>query len=185
MEVPMYAGHTQKQEEVRETAARLFAEEGERLVRFARRNGRSRADAEEAVQDVLVSFIEHFDPDRGSPPIAWLMLALKRRCWRLTREAHYERRVSGDEESETEEPRRLLESVPAGGSGTEKQVVEVDEGRRRLASLSPDQRDALGLHAAGMTYPEIGRLRGWTRTKTDRCLRRGRARLRAGEPAPR
>lgn len=168
-----------KEQRVRRLAAQLYAEHHLFLVRIARRNSFTLAEAEEAVQEALASFIAHYDPAGGAPPKAWLTLTLKRQCWRQARDAHIDRWVSGDTEAETEEPRWLLERIPAGGGGTERRFVEVDEARRRLAPLSADQRDALGLHATGLNYEEIAAVRKWTRTKTDRCLRRGRARLRS------
>ena len=54
-------------------------------------------------------------------------------------------------------------------------MIERDEGRRRLARLKPDEHTALGMRAAGLSYAEIGELRGWTYTKvTDASVRGGR-----------
>jgi DNA-directed RNA polymerase specialized sigma24 family protein len=65
-------------------AERLYTAHRQRLLAIAQRNSDSTEDAEEALQDALVLFIEHFDPAGEAPPLAWLTLTLKRRCWALT-----------------------------------------------------------------------------------------------------
>jgi DNA-directed RNA polymerase specialized sigma24 family protein len=50
-------------------------------------------------------------------------------------------------------------------------VIERDDARHRLARLKPAERTALGMRAAGLSYAEIGELRGWTYTKVNRCIR--------------
>jgi DNA-directed RNA polymerase specialized sigma24 family protein len=51
------------------------------------------------------------------------------------------------------------------------------EARQRLPALKPAERMALLLFGFGYSYREIGELNQWTRTKTDRCLKEGRAAL--------
>jgi DNA-directed RNA polymerase specialized sigma24 family protein len=69
------------------------------------------------------------------------------------------------------------------GPGLEQRTIERDDTRRRLGGLKPDERTALGLLAAGFSYKEIGRRRGWTYTKVNRCIAEGRAALRRGQGA--
>jgi RNA polymerase sigma factor (sigma-70 family) len=168
---------------VREQAAKLYGEQRGFLTAIARLNSRSKVEAEEAVQEAFVSFVRHFDPGRGAPPIAWLILTLKRQCWRQERNAHHDRWVRGGWEEDCEEPRWLLETVHSQASDPERRVVEIDEGRRRLRALKPDQRDALGLQAAGFSYEEIAAEKGWSFSKASRSLRKGRAALRESTPA--
>jgi len=50
-----------------------------------------------------------------------------------------------------------------------------------LERLKPDERTALLMFGLGCSYAEIGELRGWTRTKVNRCLAEGREALRGAE----
>jgi RNA polymerase sigma factor (sigma-70 family) len=121
---------------------------------IARRNTRREADAADAVQEAFAAFIADFDPGRGSPPLAWLTLTLKRRCWRLN-----ERRTA------EVEPLALAEALVEDSLDPAPQVAARDEARRRLGALKTDERRAIVLHVAGYTYSEIGRRCGWTPTK--------------------
>jgi len=55
--------------------------------------------------------------------------------------------------------------------------------RCALIHLTPDQRTALILLAAGFSYREIADRRGWTYTKVNRSIAEGRAALRANGAA--
>jgi RNA polymerase sigma factor (sigma-70 family) len=152
---------------VRLIAAELFATRHDHLLRIARRNSRREADAAEAVQEAFAAFIATYDPGRGSPPLAWLTLALKRICWKLgtTRASEYE-------------PLVLSEMVVGESPDPALRVGAREEARRRLGKLKADERRALVMHAAGFSYGEIGERCGWTRTKVNRCLYEGRRGLR-------
>jgi DNA-directed RNA polymerase specialized sigma24 family protein len=168
------------QREVRELAISLYREQHSYLSLVARRNARNDADAEEALQEAFISFLQKFDPTRGAPPMAWLTLTLRRQCWRQTRDAHLDRYVGQEAERGGDERGAVLESIPSHVAGTEELVAERDQARRRLAGLKPDQRTGLGLLAAGFTYKEIATRRSWTYTKVDRSIREGRAALATG-----
>ncbi len=170
----MYRHSAQRQ--LRELATEIFSERRDYLMAIARRNANSEADAEEALQEAFAAFLAHFDPARGSPPLAWLTLTLKRRCWRANREARRERPFGQRPESGP-----MLEALASGRAGTAKRVIEREEARRRIAALKPDERIALGLFAAGLSYKEIGERQGWTYTKVNRCITEGRAALRKGD----
>jgi RNA polymerase sigma factor (sigma-70 family) len=149
-------------------ATELFAAHRDHLLAIARRNTRREADAADALQDAFAAFLADFDPGRGSPPLAWLTLALKRRCWRLN-----ERRAI-----ETE-PLALAEVLVGESLDPAPGVAAREEARRRLGALKADERRAIVLHAAGYTYGEIGERCGWTATKVNRCLYEGRRALKA------
>ncbi len=70
----MYSSITEQRRsaQVQALADRLYAERREYLLHIARRNGANGEDAEEALQDSFVLFINHFDPESDSPPFAWL-----------------------------------------------------------------------------------------------------------------
>jgi RNA polymerase sigma factor (sigma-70 family) len=155
---------------VHRLAAELFAEKRPYLLRIARNNSRREADAHDAVQEAFAEFIATYDPARGSPPLAWLTLALKRICWKL-----------GAARATEYEPTVLEEMSVADSLDPALRVVAGEEARRRLGRLKPDERRAVSLHAAGFTYLEIGRRYGWTHTKVNRCLYEGRLALRRPE----
>jgi DNA-directed RNA polymerase specialized sigma24 family protein len=167
-----------RQHEVRVIAAELYREHRGYLLTIACRHAVSRADAEEALQEAFTAFVRAYDPGRGAPPLAWLTLTMKRECWRKRRDAHLDRRAGQEAERGGDDPGFILESIPSPGASLEERVMEREEGRRRLGRLKPDQRTGLGLLGAGFTYREIGRLRGWTYTKVNRCIRESRAALR-------
>jgi DNA-directed RNA polymerase specialized sigma24 family protein len=104
---------------------------------------------------------------------------LKRQCWRQRREAHLDRNYGQEAaESGREELGSFLEALSSLEPDPADRVIEREEGRRRLRRLKPDERTALGMLAAGLSYKEIGELRGWTHTKVNRCLSEGRTALR-------
>jgi RNA polymerase sigma factor (sigma-70 family) len=168
--------------EVRELATQLYREQRPYLLAIARPNATSAADAEEALNEAFVSFINHYDPDGAAPALPWLILTLKRQCWRQSRDAHFDRWVRGDRGGEHEEPLARLQTLASSMPGPEQQVIDREGARGRLAALKPDQRRAMLLRAAGYSYLEIAEHRGWTYSKVDRCVRRGRGRLRATSP---
>jgi DNA-directed RNA polymerase specialized sigma subunit, sigma24 homolog len=165
------------QSEVRQLANEIYAERREYLLSIARNNATGEAEAEEALQEAFVSFIRHFDPERGAPPMAWLTLTLKRQCWAKRRAQHLDRHLGQEAERGGEELGSFLESIHSPSSGPEELVLKRAEARTRLGRLKPDERTALLLQAAGFSYREIGERRGWSYTKTNRCIAEGRAAL--------
>jgi DNA-directed RNA polymerase specialized sigma24 family protein len=159
-------------EAVRAMAGEIYAARRGWLLGVARRNSACEADAEEAVQEAFLAFIETYDPAGGAPPIAWLTLVLKRKCWRAKAAR---RQVVGELLPGAEaEAGRLVGPPPE----TEGRVVNLEQARVRLRGLKADERTAIGLAAAGYSYGEIAEGRGWTRTKVNRCLYEGRIALR-------
>jgi DNA-directed RNA polymerase specialized sigma24 family protein len=164
--------------EVRAMAGKIYAARRDHLLGVAERNAACAADADEALQDAFLTFIESYDPAGEAPPLAWLTLVLKRRCWRIKEARRHEvgELLPGAET----EAGRWTASLPDPGAT----VVDLEEARARLRGLKPDQRTAIGLAAAGYSYGEIAERRGWTKTKVNRCLYEGRAALReAGSTA--
>jgi RNA polymerase sigma factor (sigma-70 family) len=157
-------------EAVRRQAGEIYAARRGHLLRVAKRNAACEADAEEAVQEAFVAFIESYDPAGGAPPLAWLTLVAKRKCWR----ARGSRRREVGELLPGAEAGRLVDAPPE----TEGRVVDLEEARARLRGLKADERSAIGLAAAGYIYGEIAERRGWTVTKVNRCLYEGRIALR-------
>lgn len=152
-----------------------------KLLQIATRNaGGNVALAEEALQEALTSFVRHYDPTGGAPPEAWLVLTLKRACWRGFERERYGRRAGQELWPGEEGSGVLMELITAPGC-LEDQVLERVEAERRLAQLKPDERASLELQAAGFSYDVIAQHKGWTYTKAHRCIKEGRVRLRTRE----
>jgi RNA polymerase sigma factor (sigma-70 family) len=159
-------------EAIHRQAAEIYAVRREHLLGVALRNAACEADAEEAVQEAFLAFIESFDPAGGAPPIAWLTLVVKRACWRARDRRR--REVGPLSEGAEAEAARYAPSRPE----TDARVVDLAEARARLRGLKHGERTAIWLAAAGYTYGEIAGRRGWTKTKVNRCIYEGRAALR-------
>jgi RNA polymerase sigma factor (sigma-70 family) len=179
----MYAtsAEQRKRAQVKSLAAELYAERYSELLATARKHAVTNAEAEEALQDAFAAFVAHFDPDSGAPPIAWLLLTLKRFCWEKRRRLRLDRHVRPEVRSKDAEPVCVLEEYAASLSDTEASIERAEDllvAQERLAHLKPDERTALLLLGMGYSYKEIGQLRGWTYTKVNRCISEGRATLR-------
>jgi RNA polymerase sigma-70 factor (ECF subfamily) len=158
----------------------LYATHRTRLLAIARRNSASIEDAEEALQDAFILFIDHFDPANGSPPLAWLTLTLKRRCWALTRTQRNRQLIQVSPHSRTSAP----DADSNGPADTRPQPDEIAETKAKLSdlkaglhALKPSERRALALLALGYSYREICNTTGWTYTKVNRCIYEGRKAL--------
>jgi RNA polymerase sigma factor (sigma-70 family) len=174
----MYCEQSTEEREVRAMAGRIYTERRTYLMRIAKRNAPTEADAEDALQDTFANFIQSFDPHGEAHPLAWLTTALKRRCWRSRETGHLDQRVFSLPDSRHEEPSGLIERRPDESGALADRHAERDEARRRLARLKPDERTAIVNHAAGFDYGEIGRRLGWSHTKVNRALYEGRTALR-------
>ncbi len=175
----MYASAEQsKHARVQSLASELFGNRHAQLQRIARSNAANRSDAEEALQEAFVLFIEHFDPDSPAPPAAWLTLTLKRLCWTKTQRDRREHLADDLWLTDERGDSSWLEHVlPARIPDTADRIEERHEARVAMASLKPDQRKAIVLFALGHSYQEICELTGWTYTKLNRCLSEGRSAL--------
>jgi DNA-directed RNA polymerase specialized sigma24 family protein len=166
--------------EVRELADAMCREWHSYLLAVAFRNAACGRDAEDAVGEAFAAFIRAYDPGGKAPPLAWLMLTVKRECWRKKRWGkRFERQTGTEPEREHEETGAVIEAVPSRATALEDLVGARDEARHRLGALKADQRTGLGLFAAGFSYKEIAARRGWTYTKVNRCIKEGRAALAA------
>jgi RNA polymerase sigma factor (sigma-70 family) len=168
---------------VRELASQLYRDKRPRLIAIAQRNAANGADAEEALQAAFASFIDAFDPEGEAPALAWLILAMKRECWRSYRDRHLDRHLGQEVEPGSGIRGSVIDAIPSGETAMDQRVAERDIARRRFARLKPDERDSLGLLAAGLSYREIAEHRGWTYTKVNRAISEGRAALRRAQCA--
>jgi RNA polymerase sigma factor (sigma-70 family) len=163
-----------------EALGRVLAE-SERLLRAqARRHAASPEDAEDALQTVFLRFLERYRGD--CDPLAWLHTAVKREAWALRRKSFRRREASLDSPREDlEDGPARVESLPSESPGPCElalRAADLAERERLVGELKPDERTALLLLGLGYSYEEIGRGRGWTYTKVNRCIAEGRAELR-------
>jgi RNA polymerase sigma factor (sigma-70 family) len=175
--MPVQVLESQKFSATSTIAARIFSQHRRSLLAVARLNSNSADDAEEALQDALILFIENYDPSSQSPALPWLTLTLKRRCWAIAKR-------TGQEKQRIRELARERDRQPSIETlARPEAVVEMKETathrRRDLERLKCDQCRALVLTGLGYSYKEICAMTGWTYTKVSRCIREGRAALRA------
>jgi DNA-directed RNA polymerase specialized sigma24 family protein len=174
----MYAERN-NETEVRDLASAIYRENAGFLFALAMQNARNEADAEEAISEALISFLRSYEVGGPAPPLPWLILTLKRQCWRQKRDAHLERQVGQEAQRGDDARGTVIESLRSPGTDFETRIADTDEARCRLAELKTDERTALGAFAAGFSYKEIASRLRWTYTKVDRCIREGRTALAA------
>ena len=179
----MYARSVEQQRrnKVQTLAEQLYRERYHYLLRIAVKKAANHDDAEEAVQFSFAAFIEKFDSDSGSPPLGWLTLTVKRRCWVSDHRARLDRSAGQEVDADSDRPGFCIADIPSEAAGineTLEQAEWIVDARVRLASLKPAERRALVLIAAGYSYTEIAEMNQWTLTKVNRSAAEGRARLR-------
>jgi RNA polymerase sigma factor (sigma-70 family) len=157
-----------------EIANDLFTTHHRRLMAIATRNSPTHQDAEEALQDAFAIFIDHFNPNSEAPPLAWITLTLKRRCWTANR---HQLPV----QTNPENPQQAAKNTNDPTTDPSRSAFlndEISQIRTSFQSLKPQERRALSLLALGHSYREICQQTGWTYTKVNRCITEGRAALR-------
>jgi RNA polymerase sigma factor (sigma-70 family) len=154
------------------------------LLRQARKHAQLPDDAEEALQAACILFIERFDPRYRSLP--WLQTTVKREAWRIAKRAHRRRElgITAAPRADGQGTADLTDAFPDPDAdlfdlACRRQFAR--DSRSALERLTADQRAALLLLGLGYSYAEIAASCAWTLTKVNRCLSRGRARLRAIE----
>jgi RNA polymerase sigma factor (sigma-70 family) len=175
--------NSRKRARVSALASDLYIHHRPRLLAIANKNSANSDDAEEALQDALFLFIDRFDPDNDAPPLAWLTLTLKRRCWAL----YHQRRRDWSKNSQGGEKQHFhAKRAPLDLQQHPDERAEISEAtaelRQLLERLKPAELRALSLLALGYRYNEICQLTGWSYTKVDRCIKEGRAALRTNRP---
>ena len=152
----------------RQAAAVLVARHDAALRNTARRFSLCAADAEDAYQRALLVALRKAPDIEPAGLARWMHVVTRNEARSVRRERE-----------------RLLRGVPGRHLDAGPDPHDRAEGRehvaataRALATLKPQERRALALLAAGLSYAEIGELCGWTYTKVNRCLAEGRASLR-------
>lgn len=149
----------------------VLSEHSDALLRTAIANSASVEDAQDAYQRALEKFTTRAGrlTREGAP--GWLHVVVRNEA-RAVRRARLD--LDADLNSE-------LERLAAGPATTpDERAISADRTARAaeaLAGLKVDERRAIALKAIGHSYDEIAEHTGWTRTKINRSLAEGRARL--------
>jgi RNA polymerase sigma factor (sigma-70 family) len=156
----------------------LFRSSEQLLRRQARKHAELPENAQDALQRACLLFLEHYDG--RWEPLPWLYTTIKREAWALRRRVYRRRELSLDAPL-CENGQAPGETIASDARSSEERVgstEQLEERRRALAALKPDQRRALFLFGMGHSYAEICELTGWTYTKVNRSIAEGRAALR-------
>jgi RNA polymerase sigma factor (sigma-70 family) len=154
--------------------ATTLATHGHALLATAQRHSLCPDDAADAYQRALEIFLRHatrLDP-KGAHK--WLHTVVKHEA--VTLRAERQRVL----------PRGTYDFISAEARHEPSPDDHVLDGElaaraaEALTRLKPAEAQALFLKATGRSYEQIAADLGWTRTKVNRCLAEGRARLRAG-----
>ncbi|MDO9410744.1 RNA polymerase sigma factor, partial [Patulibacter sp.] len=150
--------------------ARALTEHEGVMYTSARRVSLCDDDAHDAVQATAERFLRHqhrVDPETVA---GWLAVVARREALRVR-----ERRVRTGAIDEDDHRLIHLGDGPADLAAREEDVALA---REALARLKPQERLALWMQAEGRSYDEIAEELSWTRTKVNRNITEGRARLR-------
>jgi RNA polymerase sigma factor (sigma-70 family) len=160
----------------RESAAvALLQRHRDVLLRVARRHSLCADDADDALQRaslILLTKGPAIDPRRL---VGWMFVVTRHEAIAVRRSRQ-----------------RLVDCLAPGGAIADpladaagalpdpaNRFERVDAAREAIATLKANERLAITLQAEGYSYAEICELCGWTYTKVNRSLAKGRARLRA------
>ena len=122
-------------------AARVYAESGPRLYRYALMILANRDDAADVIQQVFATVLAHKRLPSMDDEAAYFRTAVRNAAYSLLRKRRTARNVEFS----------MLEPVAAGCSPAEQAALE-----QALAALPPEQREAVHLHVyEGMTFQEI------------------------------
>lgn len=140
------------------------------MLRRARRVSLCEDDAHDAVQAAAERYLRHHQRVDPETRIGWLVTVTRNEALRIRNSRI---RIDGPDPDEHQLPHH-------GDSPAEiaEREEELDLAREALAGLKPQEREALMLQAEGHSYDEIADRLDWTRTKVNRNLTEGRARLR-------
>jgi RNA polymerase sigma-70 factor (ECF subfamily) len=135
---------------------------------IARRMTRTRADAEEAVQEIFVDVwksARRYDPSQGSEKVFVATIARRRLIDRIRR-GRMNSRMDGEE---------ALEDLRFAEAGNEGEIrVDAERAARVVARLRPDQRKVLRMGLLeGMTHSEIANATGMPLGTVKTQMRRG------------
>ncbi|MBS1888791.1 MAG: RNA polymerase sigma factor [Actinobacteria bacterium] len=159
----------------------LLRSHGSALSRQAHRNSARACDADDALSEACILFLRNYDGQAGVDALRWMMVVVKRCAWTLSRRAN---RRASREIGVFVAPRsgeQLEIEIPDAADGPDalyERREEVEQVAGVMRELKPDERTAMVLVGLGYSYREIEEMQGWSKTKINRCLVEGRARVR-------
>lgn len=140
------------------------------MLRRARRISLCEDDAHDAVQAASERYLRYHQRVAPETRVGWLVTVTRNEALRIRNSRV---RIDGPDPDE-------YQLAHHGDSPAElaEREEDLDLAREALAGLKPQEREALMLQAEGHSYDEIADRLDWTRTKVNRNLTEGRARLR-------
>ena len=152
---------------------RLAREQRPKLLALASRRARSRADAEDAVQEALLIAFTVRERIRPQSALGYIAVIAQHEASRLGR--HAERLRSLDQPIAGNDGVCALDLLADPRQPDHDAVIDALVAMRQA---KPDQAKALMARTLGWRYREISDTFGWTYTKTNRSVTEGRAALR-------
>lgn len=164
----------------------FYREHHRRLERklAGRIGGVSDDPIEEACQQAWTALLRRPDVRLDRDGMGWLTMVATQEAWRAARPKD----VPTGAYALSADRGVIAEPGAHPGPALDEQIVGRELHRQRvqhLARLKPAERQALGLHAVGCSYSEIGRLTGASYTAVNRRLAEGRVGLRRLEATAR
>jgi RNA polymerase sigma factor (sigma-70 family) len=161
---------------LRDEITRYFIAHRGTVYRYLRSCGYARTDAEDATQDAFLALYRaRLDGQQIREPLAWLLIAGKRRASNRTRHAYVERRVF---ESLSH---HMADTLPDEGQDCEEDMIARQQRAaflHALQDLSPLQRNCVHFRAEGLTLGQIAEMLGITAKRASQAYQRGIRRLR-------
>lgn len=149
---------------------RVLREHHDLMLRRARRVSLCEDDAHDAVQAAAERYLRYHRRVDPETVTGWLVTVTRNEALRIR---SGRMRIEGPDPDE----RQLAHHGDSPAEIAER-GEDLDLAREALAALKPQERQALMLQAEGHSYDEIADRLDWTRTKVNRNLTEGRARLR-------
>ena len=157
----------------------LIASNGSALRRQAERHSRLTYDAEDALHNAYALFLERYHG--RLPALPYLLTTIKHSAWQIPRRPERTRERCARDLVASDSGLDPWELIPDPAREPEllaEHHEQLEQRRAAILALKADQRRALLLFGAGLSYEEIAELNTWTWTKTNRCIAEGRAALR-------
>lgn len=142
------------------------------LLRSTRRFTNSTEDGEDAVQRALEIMVRKGPALEQEWALSYLKVVARHEAFAIRRSNARTEPLDGFE------PDRLEDRHGVSSDELCERIDSKTRASRDLPRLKHDERRALGLLAAGLSYGEICARTGWSYTKVNRCISEGRARLR-------
>jgi RNA polymerase sigma factor (sigma-70 family) len=143
---------------------RLLAEVRPALLRLGARQGLTREDCEDALQETLMRF--HQARERVTEPMAWLHAVMHRECLRVRGRRQFEREETAE---------RVLVRHPLVDDAFERRLHRVDLARALARLKERERRLLLLFYAAGNEARAVAREIGCRYSSLKRLLARARA----------